>query len=601
MQTIKFNGIKDLSDLEGKSLLFTPKLNLSGIVDPKFLHRHYSKYAYIPSRILISLASDKRLGGNPENWTRISSKDICLHHTTRFYKKITDDLLAAGVIQRGHYSLGEHPFEYRLGAEYADFEELEIIPVPKNETRSEIGLDPKDIIQFLNSNIARLCLDTKAFDNAFAEYSSSTGTTIPTPYVFTSSQPNLDAKYSLKEKIESKYRLLKDVINLCRIASSVYNEVYRDNTSFRVHSVLTNLRSDLRGFLKIRDLDEGLELIDLCNSQVFLVNLLLKERYKDFDQRTDLKLFYELTSGGQFYEFLMEKMNGLDRDRIKKEFFANYFFCKIRKRENQYSKIMKELFPSIDEYVRDEKKEKHNRFAIKLQQAESNFFIDKIVPRLMTELPPHSFVATIHDSIMTNMSCADQVESILKDEFAKESLRPTFKRKSLKINREIQVMEELSPPVRLEFDVADGGTGGQGDLSEAEGPEVLPSPYFSFDRKIRKVPESFKLNDWRYKLIFRESDVVIYEMTKNGISAYEVHKIRLKKPRKNKDVDAAPPFGGISNYLVEVRASDEEFGTFGWAFYNLERALAKSMTLLNKDRSLTGGVCENSIERIATA
>src|SRR5277367_3760684 len=98
MKSINFYGIDDLSDLKGKTLLFTPKLDLSGIDDQQFLERHYEKYAYIPSRILTSLATDKRLEGNPSNFTSIYSGDICKHLTTRFYTKIIDDLVNGNVI-----------------------------------------------------------------------------------------------------------------------------------------------------------------------------------------------------------------------------------------------------------------------------------------------------------------------------------------------------------------------------------------------------------------------------------------------------------------------------------------------------------------------
>ena len=201
----------------------------------------------------------------------------------------------------------------------------------------------------------------------------------------------------------------------------------------------------------------------------------------------------------------------------------------------------------------------------------------------MNELPPLALVATIHDSILTNNSCADLVENILREEFAKDDLKPTFKRKSLEINSEMPVTAQIAPPFKIEFDDGVGGTGGQ---EETDRPQVLLLPTFFTNVKIRKIPESFKLNGWQYKLVFRESNVAIYEMRKNGICDYETHKIRTLDSGRMKNIWKVEKF--------ERLASEEEFGTFGWAYYNYRRALEKAWGLLQKGSPLPAGICENS-------
>ena len=92
--------------------------------------------------------------------------------------------------------------------------------------------------------------------------------------------------------------------------------------------------------------------------------------------------------------------------------------------------------------------------------------------------------------------------------------------------------------------------------------------------ELRPIPNVFKRFGYRYTLLQRTDNFVLYEifgenlkLHKAMVYGYEIHKIRIRQP------GTAIFKGKIINYpLREILASDEDFGYYGWAFRTLGKA-----------------------------
>jgi hypothetical protein len=116
------------------------------------------------------------------------------------------------------------------------------------------------------------------------------------------------------------------------------------------------------------------------------------------------------------------------RDGFKRLFFTQVFFGK-----NKHTGIVRELFardfPTVYQVIIDLKRKDHRQLAYLLQAHESKLMIDIICRRIMNELPG-TFVATIHDSILTTPDKADVVRTIMTEEFQRVGLNPTIRSES---------------------------------------------------------------------------------------------------------------------------------------------------------------------------
>jgi hypothetical protein len=259
-------------------------------------------------------------------------------------------------------------------------------------------------------------------------------------------------KYINTHRVESDktiYSIRKFIYDLIVIAK-IYNgkewAVYRDDNVNRVHTLVTSLRSELRHFIEVQRIDESLVSVDLSNSQVFLVNLELQNAGIDLSA-PDVVHFRELSSSGKFYEFIQEQTGYQSRNRVKTKFFSGYFFCANDKSNRDFEEVMAYHFPTIHDHVWREKKTDYKSFSIGLQRAESEFFIDRILPRLIQESPSGSFSTTLHDSVITNESNKQLVERIILEEFAKEELYPKVKIEEYGFNQIFESRE--MPPCRI--------------------------------------------------------------------------------------------------------------------------------------------------------
>ena len=81
----------------------------------------------------------------------------------------------------------------------------------------------------------------------------------------------------------------------------------------------------------------------------------------------------------------------------------------------------------------------------------------------------------------------------------------------------------------------------------------------------------FKKYDYDFNLIKRVGNIAIYTQSKKGkIYAYEVHKIRIQKEHEIMINNQKALFKEM-----ELLASAEYFGIYGWSFTNIQAALDK--------------------------
>lgn len=214
-----------------------------------------------------------------------------------------------------------------------------------------------------------------------------------------------------------------------------------DDTEGRFHSNITNMKKELRQFLRING--KPLTNIDIKNSQPYLSTIILTYPSKvawltknpafsmllqtlKVSLNEDVKNYISLVASGTFYEYLMQEysIEGLElsRKETKLQVLRILFACNHMPKDETNRKarqIFIDRFPTVHKIFskvrgRDQgtKFEKSNRFAILLATIESYLLLNVIVKRINKELP-NVIVMTIHDSIMTGI-LTDDVEAVRK-------------------------------------------------------------------------------------------------------------------------------------------------------------------------------------------
>ena len=141
----------------------------------------------------------------------------------------------------------------------------------------------------------------------------------------------------------------------------------------------------------------------------------------------DVKEFVELCEQGILYDDLMRRLNipPRRRDSFKRLFFSQVFFGKI-KTTGRVRELFARDFPTVYKAINDLKRKDYRQLAYLLQAHESKIMIDVICRRILDELPG-TFIATIHDSIMTTPDKAEVVKMIMVREFQRFGLNPMIR------------------------------------------------------------------------------------------------------------------------------------------------------------------------------
>ena len=106
-------------------------------------------------------------------------------------------------------------------------------------------------------------------------------------------------------------------------------------------------------------------------------------------------------------------------------FFSQVFFGKI-KTTGRVRELFARDFPNVYKAINNLKQKDYRQLAYMLQAHESKIMIGIISRRVLDELPG-TFIATIHDSIMTTPDKADEVKAIMVSEFQRFGLNPTIR------------------------------------------------------------------------------------------------------------------------------------------------------------------------------
>lgn len=300
---------------------------------------------------------------------------------------------------------------------------------------------------------------------------------------------SIDFDYvAAKNWIESQPNELKKnsyLTALAMLEDKRFRYFKRNKTNKRLDTNLTNLKSELRQFIKGDYVS-----IDLANSQPFILSQILAKIYfslvkdntkviplcmrnlsidlikyfgiqsfKDIskfcqndvkNRNGELLNFKKSCLSGKFYDDFLSAIDidGLNREHIKKMMFAVLFsqnviyknfkpFVPYRKEKTQFAGI----YPTVYKMVFELKKKNHAKLAILLQRIESQIFIDTICPGLV-ELGVVPI--TIHDSIIVEKKHLNIALNVVKKEF--ENLFgdvPSFHVKSLKTLNNLLLTEKL--------------------------------------------------------------------------------------------------------------------------------------------------------------
>lgn len=203
--------------------------------------------------------------------------------------------------------------------------------------------------------------------------------------------------------------------------------LYCDEFGKRIHTNITNLRSTLRKYLVYKN--QKLVNVDIANSQPLL--LLISIPHLSYSIRCTISIYFDdvtpdvlnykrLVEQGTLYDYLMKHAGETDRSVFKENFFRETFFGK------RTSKLFCKLFPTIGEEIKKIKRKNYRRLAWLMQRTESKLMISGICRRIMEE-HKDTFMATIHDSILTTQENVPIIKKIMSEEFEKLGLSPTIR------------------------------------------------------------------------------------------------------------------------------------------------------------------------------
>ncbi|HEY5124519.1 MAG TPA: hypothetical protein VIK14_12370 [Ignavibacteria bacterium] len=210
-----------------------------------------------------------------------------------------------------------------------------------------------------------------------------------------------------------------------------------DEAGGRFYSNLTNMPSELRQFVIVNNRYLRAN-VDIKNSQPYFTIMILTNpgglvrfaKNKEFamilknlkiPDTDDIKLYINLVTNGQFYEYLMPyfKAKGLPctRDEVKKQVMI-ILFDQNRKRVSRAKRIFRKLFPTVHNIfciVRGEGG--GERFPILLQAIEAYIVLRVILPKLNSE-HPEIIAFTIHDSLLVTDN-PEIMEKVMTEELTK--------------------------------------------------------------------------------------------------------------------------------------------------------------------------------------
>jgi hypothetical protein len=180
----------------------------------------------------------------------------------------------------------------------------------------------------------------------------------------------------------------------------------------RMHTNFTILKSFIRkNCLKIGGSD--VREIDISNSQPLFLTKLIEESGTKWVNKEEFDIFKALTKNGNFYKYLMTKLDIRDRKKAKTMTYSVLFGNHVYKSKSD--KMFQKLFPTIFNFINLYKREcgNYKKLSCDLQRMESNVIFNRIVKTVM-ERNPSIRMITVHDSIIVPIEHYDYVNDIFQ-------------------------------------------------------------------------------------------------------------------------------------------------------------------------------------------
>jgi hypothetical protein len=233
-------------------------------------------------------------------------------------------------------------------------------------------------------------------------------------------------KYGCPVKKPERYTYHKfkfDLLSILKIANKQFFFSV-DDKSGRVYHNISNIRRELKKFIKIDD--SALVGLDIRNSQPLLFGLLLVKKWRKrkatiYETMPDLKEYLQRCCDGNFYNHLME-LNDIpleQRAEYKVQFFTDIFFSKNPKMVKGALKQFEEIYPNVYQEIRKYKEHDYKLLAHDLQKIEADVIINGIIKSLFKqnkEIP----IVNVHDAIYTAPDFAPTVENEISSYFMNE-------------------------------------------------------------------------------------------------------------------------------------------------------------------------------------
>ncbi|MBS1578300.1 MAG: hypothetical protein JST29_01515 [Bacteroidetes bacterium] len=240
-----------------------------------------------------------------------------------------------------------------------------------------------------------------------------------------------------------------------RIAARTYF-LNIDDTGLRLHTPLTNIRSELRNYITYAT--TKLVSIDIVNCQPFLCSLLFNPSFweikgrqltisdinlsitdifysssffssfimlckqKESCSNSDIHLFINKVSGGEFYEYMATALDceHFKRKNLKASVFQVLFTDNrfIGQEDAAPKRMFRQIFPDVYQLLSCIKRNNKISLPMLLQRIESRLILQIITKRIAKEyadLP----LFTIHDSVITEQGMQHYVKRIIEEETIK--------------------------------------------------------------------------------------------------------------------------------------------------------------------------------------
>jgi hypothetical protein len=188
-----------------------------------------------------------------------------------------------------------------------------------------------------------------------------------------------------------------------QISSFLQKDFYYSRpTRARVYTSVSQMSKKIRRFLRFQN--QELKDIDLCNAHPLFANHFLKGTDTEDGRR-----WYELTSKGALYGYLVSQLPDYDRQVIKEAVTTMLASSYCSKKMRPIVDKIKELFPTVWTKLDSLRKRGYSTAKL-LQKMEADIFIDTISKQLIKEQIPFW---NVHDGIITISKHSRVIESLI--------------------------------------------------------------------------------------------------------------------------------------------------------------------------------------------